>query len=103
MTVGVHCYGESQVGKGEGESCGGGGICYFKQRDQWHLSRDRKERVTCVSPGRVSMPKEQFVKTCKAGVCLVHLRKAGRQVRREQVVRWPLRSTLFHFSVAHVL
>lgn len=50
---------KSQVCKGEGEWCGGG-ICYFKQRDQV-ASKQRSEGVTCVSPGRVSMPKEQFV------------------------------------------
>lgn len=50
---------KSQVGKGESEWCGGG-ICYFKQCDQF-ASEQRSEGETQVSPGRVSMPREQFV------------------------------------------
>lgn len=50
---------KSQVGKGEGE-WHGGGICYFEQRDQF-TSEERSEGETQVSPGRVSMLREQFV------------------------------------------
>lgn len=59
MTVGVHRYGESQVGKGEGEWCGGG-ICYFKQRDQV-ASEQRSEGESYVSVSRKSFHAEGTV------------------------------------------
>ena len=48
-----------------------------------HLSRDRKERHECLQKAFLRQG-NSLCKNCKAGVCLMHLRKAGRQVRQEQ-------------------